>query len=35
MIWSIWLELATSQGVIAFWASSVEMAEEALQQYGI
>ncbi len=30
-----WLELAFSQGVIAFWADSVEMAEEALKRFGI
>ena len=30
-----WLELAASHGVIAFWANSVEMAEEALRRYGV
>lgn len=30
-----WLELAASQGVIAFWADSVAMAEEALLRHGV
>ncbi len=30
-----WLAVAEAHGVIAFWASSVEMAEAALKRYGI